>query len=65
MTITVDFEFEKTTKRTVRYKEVGNSHEEQAPADTNGLAVGTLYVKKWILGEPYPKALAVTIEVAD
>jgi len=47
--IEVEFEFEKSTKRTYRYKEVSDDP-----------VVGTLYVKKHKL-EGKPKTLQVTI----
>lgn len=51
----IRFEFERETKNTVRYQEVGNS----ADADK---AVGTLYIQKSVLDDPYPKAVIVTIK---
>lgn len=50
--IKVQFEFEKETKNSVRYKEV--PEEGQAPV------VGTLYVQKWFAGKT--KSVAITIE---
>lgn len=51
-TKTVDFEYEKETKNSVRYKEM--PEEGQAPI------VGSLYVQKWFAGSS--KKLTVTIE---
>ncbi len=53
MKTTLKFVQEKETKGTVRFKEVG------APDE---VVVGTLYVKKAALEEPYPEKLTVTIE---
>ena len=47
--MTLRFEVEKETKGAVRYAEVGTE------------AVGTLYLRKAALDEPYPKALTVII----
>ena len=59
---TVQFELEKETKRTVRYKEVSND----ADSAEVWLVIGTLYVRKtslYVLGDgEYPKTLTVTIE---
>jgi hypothetical protein len=52
------FSREKETKNTIRYQE--------EPGDEahggRDIAVGTLYVQKGVLGEPFPKRLRVTIE---
>ena len=50
---TLTFTIERETKNTIRYQE-----------KTNGKppAIGTLYVQKWLLGDPAPKNLTVTIE---
>jgi len=52
-TQTLTFTVERETKNTIRYQE-----------KTNGKppAIGTLYVQKWLLGEPAPSTLIVTIE---
>lgn len=55
MTIERVFEFEKETKNTIRYAEVGDG---QPPV------IGTLYVQKWAL-KGSPKKLKVTIEVSE
>ena len=56
MTIqTVQFEIEKETKNSVRYKEV--------PAEGQAPIVGSLYVQKWFAGTA--KSLEVTIEKRD
>lgn len=47
---TIKFELEKETKGTVRYSEVGKDQ-----------VVGTIYVRKFALPEPFPKNLTVTI----
>ena len=52
---TIQFEFEKETKNSVRYKEV--------PAEGQAPIVGSLYVQKWFAGSS--KALEVTIEKKD
>lgn len=49
----VNFEFEKETKNSVRYKEV--------PEEGKPPIVGSLYVQKWFAGNA--KSLQVTIEV--
>ena len=49
------FEFEKTTKNTVRYQEVA---EGQPPI------IGTVYIQKWGLTGP-PKKIKMTIEVEE
>jgi len=49
---TVNFEYEKDTKNSVRYKEV--------PADGEAPVLGTLYVQKWYAGDA--KTLRVSIE---
>lgn len=48
------FKKERETKRTVRYEEVSDNP-----------VIGLLYVKKFWLGEPYPKKLKVTLEVVE
>ena len=56
----IEFEFERTTKNTARYKEVVDG---DAQAQ-----VGTLYVQKWSLGHEFgtiTERLIVTIEEAD
>lgn len=54
-TTTVQFEFEKETKNSVRYKEV--------PAAGQAPIVGSLYVQKWFAGET--KSLSIVIEKND
>jgi len=54
-TVTVQFEFEKETKNSVRYKEV--------PEDGKAPIVGSLYVQKWFAGKA--KSIAITIEKND
>lgn len=49
---TLKFDFEKETKGTVRFKERAKPDE---------VVVGTLYVKKVALEEPYPQTLTVMI----
>ncbi len=49
---TIQFEIEKETKNSVRYKEM--------PADGEAPVVGSLYVQKWFAGTC--KTLQVTIE---
>jgi len=51
-TKTIQFEIEKETKNSVRFKEV--------PADGEAPVVGSLYVQKWFAGNS--KTLQVTIE---
>lgn len=51
----VNFEYEKETKNSIRYKEV--PEEGQAPI------VGSLYVQKWFAGNS--KNIQVTIEKKD
>jgi hypothetical protein len=49
---TLTFTLERETKNTIRYAE-----------DASGKppAIGTLYVQKWLLGDPAPTKLTVTI----
>lgn len=54
-TTTIQFEFEKETKNSVRYKEV--------PAAGQAPVVGSLYVQKWFAGET--KSLSIVIEKND
>lgn len=49
----VVFAKERTTKNTVRYHELGGEQ-----------AVGTIYVRKAVLGTPVPEKLVVTISEA-
>jgi hypothetical protein len=49
------FEFDRTTKNTVRYKEVAG---DMPPV------IGTLYVQRWALSLPVPQRLAVSISDA-
>lgn len=51
----VQFEYEKETKNSVRYKEV--------PDNGTPPIIGSLYVQKWFAGNT--KALAITIEKKD
>ncbi|MFK8021683.1 MAG: hypothetical protein AB8B86_18115 [Pseudomonadales bacterium] len=53
--VTVQFEFEKETKNSVRYKEV--------PEDGKAPIVGSLYVQKWFAGTT--KSIAITIDKND
>jgi hypothetical protein len=48
------FQFEKATKNTWKYEEVPESG--QPPR------IGSLYVKKWALGEEPPKRITVTVQ---
>lgn len=52
---TINFEIEKETKNSVRYKEV--------PAEGQAPIVGSLYVQKWFAGST--RSLQVTIEKKD
>lgn len=54
-TTVVNFEFEKETKNSVRYKEV--------PEAGKAPIVGSLYVQKWFAGET--KTLSMSIEKKD
>ncbi|MDB1124714.1 hypothetical protein [Vibrio algarum] len=51
----VQFEYEKETKNSVRYKEV--------PEEGTAPIVGTLYVQKWFAGNS--KSIEVTIDKKD
>ncbi|WP_295891473.1 hypothetical protein [uncultured Vibrio sp.] len=51
----VQFEYEKETKNSVRYKEV--------PEEGTAPIVGSLYVQKWFAGDS--KNLEITIEKKD
>jgi len=52
---TIEFEFEKETKNSVRYKEV--------PEAGKPPIVGSLYVQKWFAGDN--KKMSITIEKED
>lgn len=52
---TIELAFEKETKGTFRYQEIET---DQPPA------IGSLYVKKYVLGSDPPKKLRITIEAA-
>jgi hypothetical protein len=53
---TLTFTLERETKNTIRYAE-----------DASGKppAIGTLYVQKWLLGNPAPPKLTITIGEAE
>lgn len=53
--VTVQFEYEKETKNSVRYQEV--------PEEGKAPIMGTLYVQKWYAGNS--KNLEVTVEKKD
>jgi hypothetical protein len=53
---TLSFTVERETKNTVRYQE---------ETDGKPPAIGTLYVQKWLLGDPAPRKLAVTIDASQ
>lgn len=50
----VNLEFERETKNTVRYQEVGDGPE----------VLRTIYVQKHVTGNPVPEKIKVTIEAA-
>jgi hypothetical protein len=50
------FKLEKETKNTVRYAE---------EAEGRRPVVGTVYIDKYELGQPYPQRIRVTIESAE
>ena len=52
---TVQFEFEKETKNSVRYKEI--------PEEGKAPIVGSIYVQKWFAGKT--KTITVTIDKTD
>ena len=52
---TVQFEFEKETKNSVRYKEI--------PEEGKAPIVGSIYVQKWFAGKT--KTITVTIDKND
>ncbi len=52
-TQTLTFTVERETKNTIRYQE---------KTDGKPPAIGSLYVQKWLLGEPPPRTLTVTSE---
>ena len=52
---TIEFEFEKETKNSVRYKEV--------PEAGKPPIVGSLYVQKWFAGDA--KKISITIDKKD
>lgn len=51
----LNFEYEKQTKNSVRYKEV--------PEEGNAPVLGTMYVQKWFAGNS--KNIEITIEKKD
>lgn len=51
----VTFTLERETKNTYRYQEELSG---EPPA------IGTLYVQKWVLGQPPPKRIRVILELA-
>ena len=51
--IEATFEFEKDTKRTYRFTEVGSAH------------INTIYVQKASLNNEQPKKIKVTVEVIE
>ncbi len=53
--VIVNFEFEKETKNSIRYKEV--------PEEGKAPIVGSIYVQKWFAGES--KLIAISIEKKD
>ena len=55
--VTREFTFERATKNTLRYKE----NEGQGNASDPGLAVGILYVQKWVF-DGQPQRIRVTVE---
>ena len=55
--ITRRFIFERPTKNTVRFQE--EPPEGQAPA------IGTLYVQKYVLGNPPPQVIEVTLKKVE
>ena len=50
--VTVQFEFEKETKNSVRYKEV--------PEEGKAPIVGSLYVQKWFAGSSKSVSISIT-----
>ena len=55
LSTTIEFEFEKETKNSVRYKEV--------PEADKPPIVGSLYVQKWFAGDT--KKMSITIDKKD
>lgn len=55
MTIVLSFELEKTTKNTVRYKEVDSNTGDDRPV------IGTLYIQQRVLGPVPPDTVDVTV----
>lgn len=53
--VTIQFEIEKETKNSVRYKEV--------PEEGKAPVLGSLYVQKWFAGSS--KKLEITVEKKD
>ena len=53
--VSVNFEYEKETKNSVRYKEV--------PEEGKAPIIGSLYVQKWFAGST--KTLEITIDKKD
>ena len=57
--IKVKFQFEKSTNGTHRFQEVNSKGD--VLKTNEGAAIGTLYIRKSIIGEDAPKGLEVTI----
>ena len=53
--VTVNFEFEKETKNSVRYKEV--------PEEGKAPIVGSIYLQKWYAGSS--KSITITLDKKD
>ncbi len=54
---TITLTLDKETKGAVRYKEDGMD-----PSDPHSYKVGTMYVRKSALSQPYPQRLTVVVQ---
>ena len=62
MKMTLLFTQERETKGAVRYQEVNEAGEVE---NLREYAIGTLYLRKSALKEPWPKALRITIDFVE
>ncbi len=62
MKMTLLFTQERETKGAVRYQEV---NEAGNVLNLGEYAIGTLYLRKSMLKEPWPKALGITIDFVE
>lgn len=58
--MTREFSFERATKNTLRFAEVVENDENAN--DPSAVAVGTIYVQKWVFEGRQPSRIRVTVE---